>query len=310
MPILTETPAAIQNIVPSDDFQQNFNRLPFLFNHNLANHPLFTLPRLLELAKETQRTHKEDLYYDAGQDVAIGTRWDAMGPPPPLEDALERIENNGAWISLHQAQRDPEYAVLFDQCMSEFADLTGLDFKKVMRVQDALIFITSPNRVTTYHIDRECNFLLQLKGSKTIHLFDQKDREVLPEQEIERFWAVDNNAPIYKPDLQHKATSLRLVPGNGVHIPVNAPHWLRNDDNISVSLSVNFTWHDSERANVYRANHLMRKLLKRFDFQPLPPFRSPLHDTAKNAVMAVTYNPARSAKRMLDRLRGRPVRAR
>ena len=310
MPVSTETPATIHNIVPSSDFTGKFNRLPFLFNHNLANHPLFTLPRLLELAQETQRTHKEDLYYDVGKDVAIGTRWDAMGAPPPLEDAMERIQNNGAWISLHQAQRDPEYAILFDQCMAEFSTHTGLDFKKLMRVQDALIFITSPNRVTTYHIDRECNFLLQIRGSKTIHVFDQKDREVLPELEIERFWTVDNNAPTYKPELQDRATSLRLVPGNGVHIPVNAPHWLKNDDNISVSLSVNFTWHDSERANIYRANHLMRKFFKRFDFQPLPPFQSPIQDTAKNVVMGMTYNPARSAKRILDRMRGRSVRAR
>jgi hypothetical protein len=308
MSMLTETLAATQAIVPSDDFPQKFNRKPFLFHHNLAEHPLFTIPRLLELAKETARTHHQDLYYDAGKDVAIGTRWDAMGTPPPLEDAMERIEHCGAWIAIHQAQQDPEYAALFDQCMSELSTLSGVDFKKVMRVQDALIFITSPNRVTTYHIDRECNFLLQIHGSKTIHLFDRADNEVLPEQEIERFWAVDNNAPIYKPELQDRATSYQLVPGNGVHIPVNWPHWLKNDGNISVSLSVNFTWQDNERGHIYRANHYMRKLLKRFNYEPRPPFESAISDAVKNTVMALTYNPARSAKRLVYRLKGTPLR--
>ncbi len=106
------------------------------------------------------------------------------------------------------------------------------------------------------------------------------------------------------------ATSYKLEPGNGVHIPVNWPHWLKNDNNISVSLSVNFTWQDSERGNVYRANHYMRKLFKSFNYTRRPPFESALSDGMKNTFMAMTYNPARAANRYLHKLRGNPVRAR
>ena len=151
----------------------------------------------------------------------------------------------------------------------------------MMRVEDALIFITSPNRTTTYHIDRECNFLLQISGSKTIHMFDQRDKDVVPETELEKFWAVDKNAGQYKPQLQDRATPYRLVPGNGIHIPINDPHWLQNDNNVSISLSVNFTLKDSERANIYRANYFMRKA----GMHPAPPFTSPLKDGLKNAMM-------------------------
>jgi len=84
--------------------------------------------------------------------------------------------------------------------------------------------------------------------------------ERFPEEEIERFWAVDNNAAVYKKQFQDRVMSFRLAPGIGVHIPVNAPHWVKNDHNVSISLSVNFTWKDSERANAYRANFLLRKL--------------------------------------------------
>lgn len=310
MPVLTEATSSAQTIIPSAEFPQKFNREAFMFHHTLSEHPLFKLPRLMELAKETQRTHKQDLYYDAGKDVSVGARWDEFAPAPPLEDALERIENNGAWIAIHQAQHDPEYAAIYDQCMTEFSDLSGVDFKKVIRVKDALIFITSPNRVTTYHIDRECNFLLQIHGSKVIHIFNSKDREVLPQEEIEQFWTVDNNAPRYKPELQHKATSYQLEPGNGVHIPINWPHWLKNDNNISVSLSVNFTWHDSERGNIYRANHYLRRLLKPINFNPRPPFESALSDGVKNTFMAMTYMPARAANRFLHKLKGDPIRER
>lgn len=292
------------HIHSSPEFKEKFNKVPFLFEHSLANHPLFTLPRLLELAIETRNTHPQEIYYDAGHNVAIGTRWNEMGDRPPLEEAFERIQEAGAWISIHQAQRNPAYAQVFYDCMREFEAHTGVDFKKVMRVEDALIFITSPKRTTTYHIDRECNFLVQISGAKTIYLFDQKDKDVVPETELERFWAVDKNAGTYKPNLQDRATPYRLVPGNGVHIPINDPHWLQNDDNVSVSLSVNFTLKDSERANIYRANYLLRK----FGMNPQPPFKSPVKDALKNAMMASTYVPARSTIRTIRRLRGQETR--
>jgi hypothetical protein len=252
--------------------------MPFQFFHGLADHPLFTLPRLLELAKTTKETRPKDLYYDAGKDIGIGQRWDKIGPKPfPVDEALHRIENSGAWVTLHQAQKDPEYGELFYACMREFEKLTGVDFSRMMRVEDALIFITSPNRVTPYHIDRECNFLLQIRGEKTIYIFDRNDREVLPETEIERFWSVDNNAATYKPHLQDRATTYRLAPGNGVHIPVNNPHWVKNDDNVSISLSVNFTPKDSYRANFYRANFGLRKL----GLNPRSEGQSPFVDSMK-----------------------------
>jgi len=296
---------AVQYIEPNDCFQPDFNRKPFPFFHGLAGHPLFQLPRLLELAKVTRRDRPRDLYYDAGPDIRPDQRWDQMGPKPfMVEEALHRIETCGAWVTLHQAQEDPEYGALFHECMREFEHLTGVDFTKVMRVEDALIFVTSPKRVTPYHIDRECNFLLQIRGEKNLYVFDRDDREVLPVTEVERFWAVDNNAAVYKLQFQSRATTYRLVPGNGVHIPVNNPHWVQNDDNVSISLSVNFTFNDWERANVHRANFLLRKL----GISPRPPHQSAVVDATKNVVIASGYMPAfymaRGAVRFLRRLKG------
>jgi hypothetical protein len=305
-PHISPTAASTRSshIKPSSEFRENFNKLPFLLEHNLANHPLFTLPRLLQLAIETRRDRPEELYFDAGHNVPIGARWSEMDRPPMAEEAFERIQEAGAWIVLHQTQRNPAYAEVFHECMREFEALSGVDFNKIMRVQDALIFITSPNRTTTYHLDRECNYLLQINGSKTIYVFDQRDKEVVPETELERFWAVDKSAATYKPELQDRATPYRLVPGNGIHIPIGNPHWLQNDDNVSVSLSVNFTMKDSERGNIYRANYFLRK----FGLNPQPPFQSPMKDAMKNVMMGSTYVPARSAIRTIRRLRGEKTR--
>ena len=213
-------------------FRENFNRASFPFAHHLAGHPLFELPRLLELSKTLPES---DIYYDAG-DIRVGQRWDQT-PRTQLSVAqlIDRIENAGAWILLKRANRDPRYAVILDQALAEAGGLVGARFPNKMRMRSAVILITSPNRVTSYHIDPDCNFLCQVRGEKVLHVFDRYDREVLPEEEIERFWAVDKNAAVYKEKYQDRARSYSLKPGVGVHMPVNAPHWVQNADNVSVT---------------------------------------------------------------------------
>ena len=78
------------------------------------------------------------------------------------------------------AKRVPDYAKLLDACMDEIIALSGKDLDKVMKERNALIFINSPHRKTAYHIDRECSWLFQIQGRKTISVFDWADREVLP----------------------------------------------------------------------------------------------------------------------------------
>jgi hypothetical protein len=240
----------------------------------------------MELAEETQNTRPAELYYDAGT-VDVNQRWDRTPRPEfSARDAIQRIEHCGAWIVLKRADKNPEYAAVLRECMAELQEYTGLNLDRVMKVQEVILFITSPKRVTTYHIDRECSLLLQIRGDKHISIFDRNDREVLSEEEIERFWSVDHNAPRYKPELQDHATVYELRPGNGVHIPVNCPHWVQNGDNISVSLNVNFQYRDTMRANLYRLNFLLRKM----GLQPTPPGKSAAKDTVKSvAVLPVVW---------------------
>src|SRR5215472_7473535 len=257
---LHHTEATRLLVASEEQFRQNFNQASFAFQHNLGKHPLFRLERLMELARVTEQTRPRDLYYDAG-DVGVNQRWDETPKPQfTAADAIRRIENCGAWIVLKHAERDPAYQQVLEECMRELEALTGLSIAKVMKIQEVILFITSPKRVTTYHIDRECSILLQIQGDKQISIFHRDDRQVLPERDIERFWSVDNNAPRYNPALEDRARVYQLTPGSGVHIPVNFPHWLQNSDNISVSLNINFQYRDSMRANVYRANFLLRKL--------------------------------------------------
>ncbi|GAC1663306.1 MAG: hypothetical protein NVS9B4_17930 [Candidatus Acidiferrum sp.] len=260
------------------EFTQKFNRKVLELRHSLASEGLFQLPALMELADRTLKTRPKDLHYDAGA-VQVEQRWDEV-PHARFspQEAMRRIQHSGAWFIFKAAQIDPEYKPFLERGLAEIKVLIGPKINSEIFVEDLLIFVTSPNRVSSYHIDRECNFLLQVHGNKTIYVFDRDDRDVLPEEEIERFWSVDHNAARYKPNLQGRSTPYRLTPGTGVHLPVNSPHWVKNDDNVSVSLSMNFQFKDVVLANAYRANFLLR----RFGLKPTPPGKSPAVDTMKS----------------------------
>ncbi len=263
------------------NFREQFNRTPFPVRHHLAGHPLFALPRLIEFARTVAETNPRDVHYDSG-DVGINQRWSETARGGlPVDEAIRRIQEEKAWIFFKWAEKDKDYGALLDDCLSQIRELSGVDIERVMKVREAIIFITSPHRVTTYHIDRECNFLLQIAGSKTINVFDREDREVLTEEELEHFWTVDNNYARYKEQYQDRARVFHLEPGDGVHIPVNCPHWLKNDNNVSISLSVNFQYPDSARGNLYRANYALRKL----GIRPSPPGHSAWRDAVKKSAV-------------------------
>lgn len=247
---------------------------------------------MLGLARLLKRD-SNNVVYDAGL-IEVEDRWDRRPPKQvTLEEAMERIDSAGAWVILKHAESDPDYKTLMERIMSDIQRLSGRDLRKEAKNSEVQIMLTSPGRITPYHIDNECNVLLQIKGEKDIFIFDQTDREILTEAELERFWIGDWNAGEYKVRCQDRARVFRLAPGKAVHIPVNAPHWVKNDANISISLSVNFEWRNELIPNVYRANFFLRKL----GIQPRPPGQSSLSDSMKNRVVAAGFVPARNATR-------------
>jgi len=277
--------------VEASSLRKQFDQVSFELTHNVADHPLFALPRLLELARTMEPA---DPYYDAG-DIQIGQRWDQCPPrQSTVAQMLDRIENAGAWILLRNVHKYPNYNKLVNACLDEGLELVDDGLRKQIAKRQGIIFVSSPNRIAQYHIDRQCSLLLHIQGEKEISVFDKHDREVIPEEEIERFWTVDNNSAIYKEQYQDRATLYHLKPGSAVHIPVGAPHWVRNHDNVCVSFNVNFQFHERVSANIYRANYYLRKL----GIVPVPPGRSKLRDTVKGTAFGCVQSIYRGLRRM------------
>lgn len=265
-------------------FRESFDEKPFEFNHCFAaDHPLFQVSRLRQLIDNPAT--RPGIYYDAGE-IGIGQRWDSVPErKQTLEETFDRIDNAGAWILMKRVHKDSDYNEVLEHCLREVQLLSGRQIDQDKKSQEAIIFLTSPNRVTSYHIDRECNFLMQVCGEKEINVFDRNDREVLPETELETFWSRDNNAGVYKPQYQDRARVFLMKPGTGVHIPVNFPHWLKNGNNVSISLSISYQYKDWRRKYVFQANYYLRKM----GLNPTPPGTSAFLDNTKRIVMQAGF---------------------
>jgi hypothetical protein len=265
-------------------FRENFNRVPFEVAHRFTGHPLFELSKLVELADEI--TSRNDPHRPHGDAYClIGTpdpgekALEASKPIRAVADTIEHIQNANGWIMLNHVERNPAYQTVLEDGIADVLQLAGRQVRNKIKWFEAIIFVTSPHRATPYHVDRECAWLLQIRGDKEIHLFNRADKEAVPDEELERFWAVDNQAGVYKPQFESHAMVYNLRPGTGVHLPVNTPHWLRNGDDISISMNLNFVFHDRIWGNIYKANHALRQR----GLNPTPPGRNAFKDGVKGA---------------------------
>src|SRR4051812_8518179 len=104
-----ELPAVSQaSLLETDaiEFRDCFDRRPFLIRHHLTDHPLFALPRLLELARSLPEANVE---YNAGQ---LPVNCDPKLTPRnglSIEETVRRISECKSWMVLKYVETDPEY---------------------------------------------------------------------------------------------------------------------------------------------------------------------------------------------------------
>jgi hypothetical protein len=270
-------------LTDNGEFSRKFNRSDFMFDHGLANHPMFELSALAKLANRIPQLH-DFVYWQNGR-VKVDDKWNANPAPRlSLEQTIEGIASNDSLVILKHAEQDPIYASLLQEILQRIYSFTSPDAQRDIVLGESLIFLNSPNRKTAYHLDLESNFLLQIAGVKLVHVFDCTDRSLTPHVELENHCGGDHNGAIYKPARQSDAHFYHLTPGHGVHFPSLGPHWVQNADEVSISININFdlvSVHHRLR-RVYRVNRMMRRL----GIKPTDPGKSPLRDAVKQQLSA------------------------
>ena len=249
--------------------------------HDLVNHPLLQLPSLVALAERMAekyiRFHKGDVKPSTSFEKAPQENGLDMPPVQVIRD----IEEAGAWLSLHHIQQDPEYRKLVLEVLDGVRD-------RVCRKDSWMhnfagwIFVSAPGAVTPYHMDHENNFILQIRGEKEIHVFNPLVRSVVTERCLEIFHRTWSRELVtYEDAHEQHATVFHVRPGDGAYMPTTAPHWVKNGDNVSVTVS--FTYYSKE-ARRREGLHQFNWILRRLRMVPSPVGASPSRDRVKSTI--------------------------
>jgi Cupin-like domain len=270
-------------------FEAIYPEKPGKITHNLANHPMFTLEALIELSG---RMREKDVEYNRG-DLPLGINFEAV-PTNGLSiaDTIRRIEENGSWMVLKFVEQDMAYRELLEATLAELDPSIRARTGPMLK-QEAFIFISSPNSVTPLHFDPEHNILLQLRGTKSMTVFAADDEQIAPPVAHERLHSGEGHRNlVWNEEYAARGTRFDLIPGDGMHVPVMAPHWVQNGPDVSISFSV--TWRSAFSFAEAEARG-MNAILRRAGFNPASPKRYPAHNIAKS----VGFRAIRRVKHLL-----------
>lgn len=275
-----------------DDARAKFRRESFVVEHTLADHPLFTLEALGELA---DRLPEEVVEHNVGKvnPLEPGGKVPKLDLPPG--EIVRGIETNGCWIVLPIVLADgrvndlPGYQDVYDRIMDDVAPMIP-GGRASMSGFHSVIFVAARESVTPSHLDGEIGFLLHIRGDKRLSIGRYPDAE-LERSEIEAFHRdAHRNTNVLPVDVR----DFDLRPGQGVHVPPLKPHWVTSGAEVAISLSVGFQTPDNlRRAGVHEFNARVRGL----GVTPKDFGASPVRDHAKAALVQA----ARQAKRRVRR---------
>lgn len=232
---------------------------PFPIRHALAGNPLLSLAGLAAL---TGRLDRDRVEFNSGR-----LNPDQRPEETPTVDLapaeiVEQIETADAWMVLKNVETVPEYRALIAGFLDEAAQTLGYADAADAGMRDfqGFIFVASANAVTPFHMDYEENFFVHLAGDKFMHVFDNRDRSLVPEAEMEVYPGKHRNLH-YREDFERKATVFGMKPGDGLFLPYTWPHWVRTGNSHAVSMAI--TWksrRDIRMNSLYFVNAVMRKM--------------------------------------------------
>ncbi|MEM1199741.1 MAG: cupin-like domain-containing protein [Pseudomonadota bacterium] len=277
----------------------NLHQHPFQLDHTLSDHQLFTLERLVELASKMPR---DKIEYNSGK-VAINQDPDST-PQVNLEPAqvIEEIETCGAWLVIKNVESESAYQALLAEFIGELAGASGLDAELFEDLQ-GFIFISSAGSTTPFHIDAEENILVQISGDKKVHVFENEDRSLVSEGEMEISPDGHRNMH-YQPSHEERAAVFNLKEGDAVHIPYMQPHWVGTGERYCISMAMTWKTPEVRRLNKIR---FMNGTLRRYGWVQNPPGHSALADGAKvlmHDLVRAVLDPIRRSEKARRWLRG------
>lgn len=262
------------------------------FTHTLVNHPLLKTEQLVELGKRCRGTNR---WYAFNNHASAGTDFDEAGQLFPTTqsavDSLRDIGSAKAWVLLRHIQADPLYRELVDAVINGIQPMIEMKDPGVY-YRAGWIFNASPNTATPFHIDRSHVFLFQIRGTKTVYVWDASDTQVCSERARDCFhMRHDLSRTVWDESFRERAHVFELGPGMGVYMPLTSPHMVETSREASTTIS--FTYNtDATRRNA--KVHVMREMLCQLGMKPPEYGRNIVFDGAALAAasaIAVCHGP-------------------
>jgi hypothetical protein len=282
-------------MIDPEPFAENFDRHPFYIAHSLGEHALFDLR---ELAALSGRLRPRLVEWNDGHGDAYGKPDETRAARLSCAQTILDVAEHPAWVLLRNVQEDPLYGALLDELLDQIKPYSEPIYPG-MTQREGFIFVSSREAVTPYHFDPEYNFLLQVRGSKTVHMWSAADRRVLPAAAIDDFYAYEgpNRNQPYREDFLDSAWNMPLAAGQGLHFPLHAPHWVKTDSDVSISFSITFRTRRSKyREPIHAANGIVRR---RLGVEPPAPGTSMAWDAAAH----VGYRALRKSRSLIGAAR-------
>lgn len=267
-----------------DTLKSSYNLRPYLVEHRLAEHPRFSLDPLFALCRRLPEEQVKFRFGVVPGHTHFDSSFERYRKELTLDDAIDRLEEKQAYIVIYNPERDPDYQPVIEGLLGEIA-VQIRERDPAINWYSTYIFISAHDSVTPYHMDREMNFLFQVRGTKTVRLWDPFDDEVMtPTQKDLLFAATDPCRPPYRDAFLEKAMIFELKPGLGVHHPFIAPHLVHTGPNVSISFALTFR---TRQSDIWTAAHRFNHHLRKFGLRPTSVRRNPLLDRAKAGLQRI-----------------------
>lgn len=252
-------------------------RREFALHHRIADHPLFSLEALAELADVLPPTAVERLKSDQTLLAPGGGGEDTQGP---ASETVRNIEHGKRWMVMWNIEQVEEYGALLDELLDEVAPHLPAQERGMGR-REGFIFLSAPHSITPAHFDPEHNFLLQIRGTKKMHVgrFPNAAWKI---KELNRFF---DGGHRNLDEIPPQSSEFSMRPGDGTYIYPWAPHWVRNGPEVSVSLSITFR---TRRTECFEFANAFNVHLRRRGFSARAAGESEGIDRAKAAVVALS----------------------
>ena len=280
----SELPKSAYRITPVNAAEFSSHKLGPI-RHTFDQHPLMQMPQLLELARELQPLKGCRFIDPAATEASQLNLWRRSLDGHDIDEVFNRIEEPGSWVALYNIENIPRYKDFLLEVLGAVRPLVEPEQPEIFMVT-GFIFISAPPSVTPFHIDRENNFWLQIRGRKFLSVWDRNDRNTVPASAVEDFIVQRDLSGVILTDAARAAAQvIDNGPGDGMYFPSTTPHmtrtvtdWVQPGEGVSISIGVNFYTSVTRR---HALVHQCNRVLRRIGFNPTPPGQSAWRDAVK-----------------------------